>query len=58
VAVIDAAYASGARALNVLASPILDSQRQVIMDRVSALRLPTIYQWPETAEEGGFAALI
>jgi putative tryptophan/tyrosine transport system substrate-binding protein len=56
VAVIDAAYASGARALNVLASPILDSQRQVIMDRVSALRIPTIYQWPETTEEGGFAA--
>mgnify|MGYP002401902050 CR=1 FL=1 len=24
------------------------------MGRVAALRLPTIYQWPETAEEGGF----
>jgi putative ABC transport system substrate-binding protein len=56
VAAIDAAHALGARALNVLASPILDSQRQVIMDRVAALRLPTIYQWPERAEEGGFAA--
>jgi len=26
------------------------------MDRVAALRLPAIYEWPETAEEGGFAA--
>jgi putative ABC transport system substrate-binding protein len=23
------------------------------MDRVAALRLPAVYQWPETAEEGG-----
>jgi putative tryptophan/tyrosine transport system substrate-binding protein len=26
------------------------------MERVAALRLPAIYQWPEIAEEGGFAA--
>jgi putative ABC transport system substrate-binding protein len=26
------------------------------MDRVAALRLPAIYQWPEIAEEGGLAA--
>jgi putative tryptophan/tyrosine transport system substrate-binding protein len=26
------------------------------MDRVAALRLPAIYQWPNTAEEGGFVA--
>jgi hypothetical protein len=26
------------------------------MDRVAALRLPAIYDFPETAEEGGFAA--
>jgi putative ABC transport system substrate-binding protein len=26
------------------------------MDRVAALRVPAIYQYPETAEEGGFAA--
>jgi putative ABC transport system substrate-binding protein len=26
------------------------------LDRVAALRLPAIYEWPETAEEGGFAA--
>ena len=55
-AAIDAAKASGAAALNVLASPLLFAYRQLIMDRVAALRLPAIYQWPETAEEGGFAA--
>ena len=53
-AAIDAAKASGAAALNVLASPVLYSSRQVIMQRVATLRLPTIYQFPEVAEEGGF----
>ena len=52
-AAIDTAHASGATALNVLASPMLYSNRQLIMDRVAVLRLPTMYQWPETAEEGG-----
>ena len=56
-AAIDAAKASGAAALNVLASPILYGSRQLIMQRVAALRLPTIYQFPEVAEEGGFVAL-
>jgi putative tryptophan/tyrosine transport system substrate-binding protein len=55
-AAIDMARASGATALNVLASPMLFANGQVIMDRVSVLRLPAIYQWPEMAERGGFAA--
>ena len=53
---IETAQASGATALNVLASPMLYAYRQLIMDRVAALRLPAMYQWPEMAEEGGFAA--
>jgi putative ABC transport system substrate-binding protein len=53
---IDIAQAAGAKALNVLASPLLFANRQLIIERVAALRLPTIYQWPEAAEEGGFAA--
>jgi putative ABC transport system substrate-binding protein len=53
---IDAAQAAGATALNVLASPILHNNRKIILDRSAALRLPAIYQWPETAEEGGLAA--
>jgi putative tryptophan/tyrosine transport system substrate-binding protein len=55
-AAIDAAKASGATALNVLGSPLFFTHRQLIMDRVAALHLPAIYEWPETAEEGGFAA--
>ncbi len=53
-AAIDAAKASGPAALNVLSSPVLYSNRQIIMQRVAALRLPAIYQFPEIAEEGGF----
>jgi putative tryptophan/tyrosine transport system substrate-binding protein len=55
-AAIDTAQASGATALNVLASPMLFANSQLIMDRVSVLRLPAIYQWAEMAEAGGFAA--
>jgi putative tryptophan/tyrosine transport system substrate-binding protein len=55
-AVIDKAQASGATALNVFASPMLDGNGQLIMERVATLRLPAIYQWPERAEESGFAA--
>ena len=55
-AAIDAAKALGAAALNVLSSPLLYGNRQLIMDRVAALRLPAIYQWPEEAEEGGLIA--
>ena len=51
---IDKAQASGAMALNVLSSPILYFGRRLIMDRVAMMRMPTIYQWPEQAEEGGF----
>ena len=50
---IDAAKASGARALNVLASAFLFNNRPIIFERVAALRLPAVYQWPEIADEGG-----
>jgi putative ABC transport system substrate-binding protein len=53
-AAIEAAKASGAAALNVLASPLLYGNRQLIVDRVAAARLPAIYPWPEAAEDGGF----
>jgi putative tryptophan/tyrosine transport system substrate-binding protein len=55
-AAIDAAKASGAAALNVLASPMLHSNHQTILGRVAVLQLPPIFQWPEIAEEGGFVA--
>jgi putative ABC transport system substrate-binding protein len=53
VPAIDAAKASGATALNVLASPLLRGNRRSIISRTTELRLPAIYQWPDTAKEGG-----
>jgi putative ABC transport system substrate-binding protein len=55
-AALDGTQAVGATALNVLASSLLYRNRKIILDRSAAPRLPAIYQWPETAEEGGFAA--
>jgi putative ABC transport system substrate-binding protein len=55
-AAIDAAKASDAAALNVLSSPFFYGNRQLILERVAALRLPAIYWWAEVAEEGGFLA--
>jgi putative ABC transport system substrate-binding protein len=46
--------ATGAEGLNVLASALLFNNSQTIMERTVALRLPSIYQWPETAAERGF----
>ena len=50
---IDAAKASGATALNVLASALLFNNRKIIFERVATWRLPAIYQWPEMAEDEG-----
>jgi putative ABC transport system substrate-binding protein len=55
IGAIDAAKAAGAAALNVFSSPLLFAQRQLIIERTAAGRLAAIYQWPETAEEGGLA---
>ena len=55
-AAIDSAQASGATALNTVSSPLFYVYRHLIVERAAAARLPTIYEWPETAEEGGFAA--
>src|SRR5262245_24107058 len=53
VPAINDASTQGAAALNVLSSPMLHSDRRVIIKRAAELRLPAIYQWPETADEGG-----
>ena len=53
---IDKAKSLDAAALNVLASPFLNANRGIILERTAAARLPAIYQWPETAEEGGLIA--
>jgi putative tryptophan/tyrosine transport system substrate-binding protein len=53
---IDAAKAAGAGALNVLASTLLFNSRAFIFNRVEALHLPAVYQFPEMAEQGGLIA--
>jgi putative ABC transport system substrate-binding protein len=53
---IDSAQASGATALNIVSSPLFYAHRHLIMERAAAAHLPTIYEFPENAEEGGFAA--
>lgn len=47
------ASSKGAGGLNVLSSPMLQFNRRGILDHAIRLRLPAIYQWPETALEGG-----
>jgi putative tryptophan/tyrosine transport system substrate-binding protein len=54
-AAMDSAQASGATALNIVSSPLFYAHRHLIMERAAAAHLPTIYEFPEVAEEGGFA---
>jgi putative ABC transport system substrate-binding protein len=56
VPAINNAKASGAEALNFLATPLFFSNRRIIINQVAAARLPAIYQWPEMAEDGGLMA--
>jgi putative ABC transport system substrate-binding protein len=55
-AAIDRAKAADVAALNVLSASLFSIHRKVVIDRITALKLPAIYQWPEMAEEGGLAA--
>jgi putative ABC transport system substrate-binding protein len=48
-----AARAWRAQALSVLASPLLHSLRQPIIELAQSNRLPAIYQWEESARAGG-----
>jgi putative ABC transport system substrate-binding protein len=60
VSAIDAAKASNAEALNFLATPLFSvpgtHNNQIVLERVAAMRIPTIFQWPETAEAGALLA--
>jgi putative ABC transport system substrate-binding protein len=53
---LDALIAARVGAVNVLASPVLDGHRGFIIDRVRQARLPAIYQWPESARDGGLVS--
>ena len=50
---LDQAKASGAQAINFLATPFQVVSRDLILDQMSRLALPAIYQWPETSDLGG-----
>jgi putative tryptophan/tyrosine transport system substrate-binding protein len=50
---LDALKKEGIAGVNVLASKRLWLGRRLIIERVAALGLPAIYQWPENADEGG-----
>jgi putative ABC transport system substrate-binding protein len=56
VPAINAAKAAGVEALNFLATPMFFQIRRTIIDSVTTVRLPAIYQWPEIAQDGGLAA--
>ena len=53
---LDALVAARLDAVNVLASPLLNVSRLLIIERMRDARLPAIYQWPESAEDGGLLA--
>jgi putative tryptophan/tyrosine transport system substrate-binding protein len=58
-AAIDAAKTAGAEALNFLATPLFSlpgtRSNAIVMERIAAVRLPSMFQWPETAEAGALA---
>lgn len=56
VPAIEAASKAGAQAMNVLATPLFSFNSRRIVESATTLRLPAIYQWPETADEGGLLA--
>jgi putative tryptophan/tyrosine transport system substrate-binding protein len=53
---LDTLAAAHVDAVNVLASPLLAVSRRLIIGRMLDARLPAIYQWPESAEDGGLLA--
>jgi putative ABC transport system substrate-binding protein len=55
VPAITNAKAAGAEAINFLATPLFTVNPRDLIERVVAMRLPAIHQWPEMAEEGGLA---
>ena len=51
--ILDRLPAQDVQAVAVMASPFLNGERALLIEALAKLRLPAIYQWPETAEEGG-----
>lgn len=57
---IDAAVTSNLEAINFLATPLFSvpgsRTNRLVLERMAAMRIPTIFQWPETAEAGALLA--
>jgi putative ABC transport system substrate-binding protein len=53
VPAIVVAKATGAQALNLLATPLFTVNARGIIECIAALRLPAMHPWPEVAEDGG-----
>jgi putative ABC transport system substrate-binding protein len=56
IAAIDDVNASGAQAINFLATPMFSISATDFIRHVTTLRLPSMYQWPENAEDGALIA--
>jgi putative tryptophan/tyrosine transport system substrate-binding protein len=56
VAAINDVKASGAQAINFLATPMFSINNADLIRQVTTLRLPSIYQWPEDADDGALIA--
>ncbi len=52
ISAINDVKASGAQAINFLATPMFSVNAAELIRHVMTLRLPSIYQWPENAEDG------
>jgi putative tryptophan/tyrosine transport system substrate-binding protein len=53
VPALDAAKAGGAEAINFLATPLQIVNLSLMLEHMSKLRLPAVYQWPDSADQGG-----
>jgi len=54
--VLRSARQKGVAGVNVLSSALLFALRGRIVSLAAEQRLPAVYQWPETVEEGGLVA--
>lgn len=52
----DVIAGSRVEAVNILASPFLNGARASFIKHMAAMKLPAVYEWPETVEEGGLIA--
>jgi putative ABC transport system substrate-binding protein len=58
IAAINDVKASGAQAINFLSTPMFSVNAADFIRQVTSLRLPSIYQWPEDAEDGALLPMV